>query len=105
MRLNAIPRDCERSAPMQRRRTRQPSYCLHKATGQAYVTLNGKEYYLGLWGTPESKDAYDSLIAQCLAGGRSLPSPAAGGCTPAEPKADPVPAPVPAGPSVKAIIL
>jgi hypothetical protein len=89
---------------MQRRRTRQPSYCLHKATGQAYVTLNGKEHYLGLWGSRESKDAYDSLIAQWLAGGRSLPQPRA---TPAEvkPESRIDPAPAPAGPSVKAIIL
>jgi integrase len=87
---------------MQRRRTRQPSYCLHKATGQAYVTLNGKEHYLGPFDTPESKDAYDSLIAQWLAGGRTLPQ---GPASPAEVKADPAPAPAPAGPSVKAIIL
>ena len=51
---------------------RTPSYRKHKATGQAVVTLNGKDHYLGNFGTKRSKDAYDRLIAEWLAGGRCL---------------------------------
>ena len=40
-----------------RRRKNLPSYRLHKPTGQAVVTLNGKDHYLGRHGTRESKDA------------------------------------------------
>src|SRR5947209_2698939 len=54
--------------------TRTPSYCLHKATGQAVVRINGKDHYLGKFGTQESRDAYDRLIAEWLAAGRSLPT-------------------------------
>ncbi len=57
-----------------RRRKRLPSYRLHKPTGQAVVTLNGKDYYLGRHGTQMSKDAYDRLTAEWLAGGRQLPA-------------------------------
>ena len=34
-----------------RRRKHLPSYRLHKPTGQAVVTLNGKDNYLGRHGT------------------------------------------------------
>ena len=54
-------------------KTRQPSYRLHKATGQAVVTLNGREIYLGKHGTKASKAAYDRKLAEWLAGGRRLP--------------------------------
>ncbi len=53
-----------------RRRKQLPSYRLHKATGQAVVTLNGKVHYLGLHGSQENRAAYDRLIAQWLAGDR-----------------------------------
>lgn len=39
-----------------------PSYCLHKPSGQARVRINGKDYYLGKYGSPESHDLYDELI-------------------------------------------
>lgn len=32
---------------------RIPSYRRHKPTGQARVTLGGKDFYLGRYGTPE----------------------------------------------------
>jgi integrase len=48
-----------------------PSYRLHKATGQAVVTLNGRDVYLGKHGTPESKSEYDRLLAEWLAAGRT----------------------------------
>ena len=57
---------------------RTPSYCLHKATGQAVVRIDGKDCYLGKYGTPQSRDAYDRLIAEWLAGGRRLPTAKAG---------------------------
>jgi integrase len=58
---------------------RQPKYCLHKATGLAYVTLDGKPRYLGKYGSTQSKDEYDRLIAEWLAAGRTLrPDPGAG---------------------------
>jgi site-specific recombinase XerD len=55
---------------MMRRRRQLPSYRLHKATGQAVVTLNGRDHYLGRHGSQGSRDAYDRLTAQWLAGGR-----------------------------------
>lgn len=49
---------------------RIPSYRLHKATGQAVVTLNGKDHYLGKHGTPESRAEYDRKITRWIASGR-----------------------------------
>ena len=53
-------------------RRRPPSYRLHRATGQAVVTLNKKDFYLGLHGSPESKEAYNRLVAEWLVSGRQL---------------------------------
>ena len=47
-----------------------PRYRHHKASGQAVVTLNGKDHYLGPHGTKASKAEYDRLIACWLANGR-----------------------------------
>ncbi len=47
-----------------------PSYCLHKATGQAYVKLNGKRHYLGEYGTQKSKHKYHELVSQWDFNGR-----------------------------------
>ena len=58
-----------------RHRRKPPSLRLHKATGQAVVTLNGTDHYLGRHGTQASKSAYDRLIGQWLVGGRRLPEP------------------------------
>lgn len=52
-------------------RSRPPSYRRHK-TGQAVVRLNGKDFYLGVYGTPESKQAYDRRIAEWYASGRKI---------------------------------
>jgi integrase len=49
-----------------------PSYRKHKPTGQAVVTLNGKDIYLGKHGTAESRAGYDRLVACWLANGRRL---------------------------------
>jgi integrase len=53
-----------------------PSYCHHKATGQAVVRIDGKDHYLGKVGSPESRAEYDRLIAEWLGNGRTLPGPA-----------------------------
>jgi integrase len=47
-------------------RRKLPSYRLHKPTGQAVVTLGGKDFYLGKHGTPESRERYDELVARWL---------------------------------------
>jgi integrase len=51
---------------------RTPSYRLHKPSGQAVVTLNGRDIYLGLHGTKTSKAAYDRAVAEWLANGRRV---------------------------------
>src|SRR5262245_40390670 len=52
-----------------------PSYTRHKASGQARVTLNGVDFYLGRWNSPESRAAYDRVINERLARGRRAPHP------------------------------
>jgi len=49
-----------------RQTPRIPSYRLHKPSGRAVVTLSGKDFYLGPWGTQESKQAYERLISEWL---------------------------------------
>ena len=57
---------------------RLPSYRRHKPTGQAVVTLSGKDYYLGRWNSRASRAEYDRLIGEWLAAGRCLPSSRSG---------------------------
>lgn len=45
---------------------RKPSYWLHKPTGQARVRIDGKDIYLGEYGSQESRDRYDALILDWL---------------------------------------
>lgn len=52
-----------------------PSYRLHKPKGLAVVRLNGRDIYLGKYGTPASKASYDRVIAEWLANGKQLPPP------------------------------
>lgn len=47
---------------MPRISTKPPAYCLHKATGQARVRINGRDHYLGPYGTRESKSRYAQLV-------------------------------------------
>jgi integrase len=49
---------------------RLPSYRKH-SSGQARVTINGKDHLLGPYGSPASKEAYGRLIAEFSASGRS----------------------------------
>jgi len=58
--------------------TRTPSYRLHKPTGQAVVTLDGRDLYLGRHGSPESRAEYDRIIAEWLTNGRRLSAPSSG---------------------------
>jgi hypothetical protein len=62
---------------MSKRTLRTPSYCLHKASGQAVVRIDGTDHYLGKYGTPESRAEYDRLIAEWLGNGRRLAAPTA----------------------------
>jgi hypothetical protein len=39
-----------------------PNYRLYKRTGQAVVTLGGRDHYLGPHGTPASRQKYAGLI-------------------------------------------
>lgn len=50
-----------------------PKYRLHRHTGQGAVVLNGEWKYLGKYDSPESREAYDQLLAQWLIRGRHLP--------------------------------
>lgn len=57
----------------------QPSYRLHKRSGQAVVTLRDartgrrRDYYLGRHGSPRSRERYHALVGRWEASGRRLP--------------------------------
>jgi integrase len=48
-----------------------PKYRKHKASGQAFVEINGRRHYIGPHGTKASKLEYDRLITEWLSSGRS----------------------------------
>lgn len=48
-----------------------PSYRLHKTSGRAVCTINGKDHYLGRFGSRESKAACRRLIREWEATGKS----------------------------------
>jgi integrase len=48
------------------------------ASGQALVRLNGRDVYLGKYGSKPAKEEYNRLIAKWLAGGRQLANLSAG---------------------------
>lgn len=64
-----------RSAPL----SRVPAYRLHSPSGQAVVSLCGRDVYLGVHGSAASRSAYDRAVAEWLARGRSAPPAAEGG--------------------------
>ncbi len=45
---------------------KRPAYQQHSATGQARVKIDGKDHYLGAFGSPESRERYDDLVAEWL---------------------------------------
>jgi integrase len=49
-----------------------PTYRRHKASGRAVVTLEGRDFYLGEFNTPESRAEYDRIINEWLARGRRI---------------------------------
>ncbi len=58
-----------------------PSYRRHKRSGQAAITLNGHDHYLGQYGTAKSRSLYERLIGERLNTNRqrSAPGPDAAG--------------------------
>ena len=40
-------------------KVRTPSYRLHKPTQQAVVRIQGRDFYLGRYGTEASREKYD----------------------------------------------
>ncbi len=55
-----------------RTKPRVPSYRLHKPSGRAVVRLDGRDVYLGKYGTPESQTAYHRVIAEWSASCRPV---------------------------------
>jgi integrase len=54
-----------------------PAYSLHKRSGQAIIRLSGRDFYLGPFNSPESRERYDRFVAEWLANGRRPPAPEA----------------------------
>lgn len=50
-----------------------PSYRLHRQSGQAIVTLSGRDVLLGEHGSRESREKYNRLTAEWHANGRRAP--------------------------------
>src|SRR5688572_9017183 len=53
---------------------RIPSYRHNKTTDRAVVTIDGRDFWLGRHGTPESRQRYKRLIAEWLSSDRQLPA-------------------------------
>jgi integrase len=49
-----------------------PAYRLHRQSGQAIVTLSGRDFNLGPHGSPESRRKYDRPTGEWVANGRRL---------------------------------
>lgn len=45
----------------------KPAYLRHKATGQARCRINGKDLYLGPYGSPQSREKYEELVSEWFA--------------------------------------
>src|SRR4051812_23480822 len=65
------------------RRNHIPKYCLHKQSGQAYVTLpdgfgGRRVVLLGKYASPESRAEYLRVLAEWEAANRRLPPSPAG---------------------------
>jgi hypothetical protein len=57
-----------------------PKYRKHRASGQAIVTIQERDHYLGPYGSRASKVEYDRLVGEWLVAGRPsgpLPTPSA----------------------------
>lgn len=42
-----------------------PRYRHHKPSGQAVVTMDGRDFYLGSWNGADSRREYDKLTGDC----------------------------------------
>lgn len=51
-----------------------PKLRLHKASGRAYVVLNGRSFFVGAYGDPEAEQNYNRIIAEWLSNGRQSSS-------------------------------
>jgi len=51
-----------------------PKYRFHKPSGQARVTIEGRDFWLGPWKSKASMLEYDRIITEWLANGRRLPA-------------------------------
>lgn len=56
---------------MPRPQNEKPSYRHHKASGQAFVVIAGRQIYLGRYGSQESRDAYERETLQWQAHGQA----------------------------------
>jgi integrase len=56
---------------MARPKNKIPSYLPHPASGQARVRINGRDFYLGPYGSSESKQAYARFIAENCGNGQA----------------------------------
>lgn len=65
-------------------KSRIPSYRRHTASGQARVTIEGRDHYLGAYDSPESHARYKRLVAEYLRTGTLAPAPD-GECSPLAP--------------------
>jgi integrase len=54
-------------------RRKPPAYLLHQASGQARVRIDGRDYYLGPYGSPQSHAAYEAKLTQWKTGDIVLP--------------------------------
>jgi integrase len=54
---------------------RAPRYRRHKATGQAIVTIDGKDIYLGKHGTAASREAYERTVGEWMQNGGRAAAP------------------------------
>lgn len=66
--MRRLNRTCSRQIVLGPLRT--PAYRCHKPSGQAVVTLSGRDIYLGPWRSKASLVEYDRLIGEWLANGR-----------------------------------
>lgn len=46
---------------------KKPAYLLHRPTGRARVRIDGRDLYLGEYGSPASRERYDELVAEWFA--------------------------------------
>ncbi|MBA2707235.1 MAG: recombinase XerD, partial [Gemmatimonadaceae bacterium] len=58
-----------------------PKYRQHKASGQAIITVNGEDIYLGKHDTPQSRAEYDRIIGEWRANSRTVSKPLRKGST------------------------